>query len=93
VENAVSSSRRHISPSFRLLPRPAEPCIYFFEISKLENVGRKLVEIALGKHKFPNFFVKKGKFCQKQNTAAYCRDSLPGYGAVRFATVFVFSIF
>jgi hypothetical protein len=26
----------------------------------------KLVEIGLGKHKFPNFFVKNGKFCLKE---------------------------
>jgi len=34
---------------------------------KLENVAIKLVEIALEKHKFPNVFVKKGKFGQKKH--------------------------
>ncbi len=33
----------------------------FFEISKLENLAIKLVEIVLEKHKFPNFFSKKGE--------------------------------
>jgi len=34
---------------------------------KLENVAIKLVEIALEKDKFPNVFVKKGKFGQKKH--------------------------
>jgi len=31
VENAVSSSTPHISPSFHLLPRPAWACVYFLK--------------------------------------------------------------
>jgi hypothetical protein len=55
------------TPQFSFLPSLAASCVavfLLFEISKLENLAIKLVEIALEKHKFPNFvFVKKGKFC------------------------------
>jgi hypothetical protein len=47
------------TPHFSFLPSVAASCIamfLFFEISKLENLAIKLVEIALEKHKFPNFF-------------------------------------
>jgi hypothetical protein len=49
-----------------------------FEISKLENLAIKLVEIGSEKHKFPNlFFVEKGKscfqFCDFKNLAKSSR--------------------
>jgi hypothetical protein len=43
------------------------PVLILFLNFKLENVAIKLVEIALEKHKFPNVFVKKGKFGQKKH--------------------------
>jgi hypothetical protein len=47
------------TPHFSFLPSLAASCVgvfLCFEISKLENLVIKLVEIALEKHKFPNFF-------------------------------------
>jgi hypothetical protein len=88
-------SRLLETPHFSFLLSLAASCVgvfLFFEIPKLENWGIKLVEIALGKYKFPNFFVKKGKFCPRKYTAAYCIGSLPRYSAVRFSTVFFFSV-
>ncbi len=65
----VKRSRLVEAPHFSFLPSLAASCVaafLFFEISKLENWAIKLVEIALGKHNFPNFLVKKGKFCPKK---------------------------
>jgi hypothetical protein len=59
---------------------------------KLENVAIKLVEIALGKDKFPNILLKRGNLVRK-NTAAYCTGSLPRYGTARFEIVCYFSFF
>jgi hypothetical protein len=40
----------------------------FFEISKLENLAVKLVEIGSEKHKFPKFFLlKRGNFVFKKH--------------------------
>jgi hypothetical protein len=53
------------TPHFSFLPSLAASRVgvfLFFEISKLENLAIKLVEIVLEKHKFPNFFSKKGEF-------------------------------
>jgi hypothetical protein len=50
------------TPHFSFLPSLAASCvgvILFFEISKLETLAIKLVEIALEEHKFPNFFLLK----------------------------------
>jgi hypothetical protein len=46
------------TPHFSFVPSLAASCVgvfLFFGISKLENLAIKLVEIALEKHKFPNF--------------------------------------
>jgi hypothetical protein len=67
--------------AFLLLPSLAASCVVvflLFEISKLENLAIKLVEIGSEKHKFPNlFFVEKGKscfqFCDFKNLANFSR--------------------
>ncbi len=64
-------SRLVETPHFSFLPSLAASCVaafLFFEIPKLENWAIKLVEIALGKHKFPNSFVKKGEILSQKNT-------------------------
>jgi hypothetical protein len=56
------------TPHFSFLSSLAASCVaVFFLVYKLENLAIKLVEIALEKHKFPNFFfVKKRNFFNKK---------------------------
>jgi hypothetical protein len=57
-----SSVKLHRDAAFPLLPSLAASCVVvflLFEISKLENLAIKLVEIGSEKHKFPNLFLLK----------------------------------
>jgi hypothetical protein len=61
------------TPHFSFLSSLAASCVavfsFLFLISKQENLAIKLVEIALEKHKFPNFFflLKSGNFVLKKH--------------------------